>query len=88
LPPKSSNQWAELFRQAGCRSYAEPGTCLRVNSRLLMFHVGNPGKFTVTLPQSYTCVKDLLTGNTLTMNQLKLELESTKPSTTWLLDLD
>ena len=88
LPLTDSMHWQRIFRKAGCKVYAKGRFMFRINSSLLMVHVGKPGKYEVTIPGVKSEVNCLFSGKKYAVKNGVVTLESTKDSDTWLLKID
>ena len=88
LPITDYRHWRRIFRKVGCRVFSEGGFMCRMNSALLMVHVGTPGRFEVKIPGKKGAVTDLLSGKEFPVSDGKLLLETSKASDTWLIGIN
>ena len=81
-PIIDADEWARLFGALGVHRYIKPGACFRRQGNVFMLHVGEGGRYKVSLPREDAgTFRELFTGRTIRGDVI--EVESSVPET-WL----
>ena len=73
--PKTGTQWQNLLTALGVHAYTAPESYFRRHGNIFMFHTGEKGTHTITLPEKSGTVTELFTGKQYEAPVIRIESE-------------
>ena len=73
--PKTGTQWQNLLTALGVHAYTAPESYFRRHGNIFMFHTGEKGAHTITLPEKSGTVTELFTGKQYEAPVIRVESE-------------
>lgn len=81
FPSADSDAYRVIFEKAGAWFYTDPGSCIRRQGDVFMFHTGKAGTHTISLPKGFLKARELFSGREFSSSTIRL---SSDGPATWL----